>query len=181
MGHVKWILPSAKARRCTGASGAVFPLWFVILTHHFVDPEVQPIRFDIHQYRDLSVGPWDEEGILETVTSIHRLIEHEIKANRIPAERIVVAGLSQGSAMAVWSGLTFTSGKLAGICGIAGRLPAKELLQEVLGAPPPLTVSDSNCSRCCPTTQQDCLSGWAMVLKIGPSPLKLGVLKLQNS
>jgi len=95
--------------------------------------KTNPVRFDIYQYRDLSVGPWDEDGILETVTSVHGLIEHEIKSNGIPAERIVVAGLSQGSAMAVWSGLTFTGGKLAGICGIAGRLPAKELLQEVVG------------------------------------------------
>lgn len=117
------------------------------------------IRFDIHQYRDLSVGPWDEDGILETVTSIHGLIEHEIKANSIPAERIVVAGLSQGSAMALWSGLTFTSGKLGGICGIAGRLPAKELLQEVGGTLGSPTASDSNYSRCCPLTQRDYPSG----------------------
>ena len=140
------------------------------------------IRFDIHQYLDLSVGPWDEEGILETVTSIHGLIEHEIKANGVPAERIVVAGLSQGSAMAVWSGLTFTGGKLAGICGIAGRLPAKELLQEVLDALSSLTVPYSMFfSRGCPITRQNYQSGWAMELKIGLSPLKSGVLKLQNS
>lgn len=115
--------------------------------------KTNPIRFDIHQFLDLSVGPWDEEGILETVTSIHGLIEHEIKANNIPAERIVVAGLSQGSAMAVWSGLTFTGGKLAGICGIAGRLPAKELLQEVLDALPSLIVPYSKFSRGCPITR----------------------------
>ena len=144
-------------------------------------PKSNPIRFDIHQYLDLSVGPWDEEGILETVTSIHGLIEHEIKANGIPVERIVVAGLSQGSAMAVWSGLTFTGGNLAGICGIAGRLPAKELLQEVLDALPFSYYSDSNHSRCYPLTRQNYLSGWAMELKIGLSPLKLGVQKLQNS
>ena len=140
--------------------------------------KTNPIRFDIHQFLDLSVGPWDEEGILETVTSIHGLIEHEIKANNIPAERIVVAGLSQGSAMAVWSGLTFTGGKLAGICGIAGDLPAKELLQEVLDALPSLTVPHSKFSRGCPITRQDYQSGWAMELKIGLSQLKLGVLKL---
>ena len=126
--------------------------------------ELNPTRFDIHQYSDLSVGPWDEDGILETVTSIHGLIEHEIKVNSIPAERIVVAGLSQGSAMAVWSGLTFTSGKLAGICGIAGRLPAKERLQEVGSALAPLTPSDSRYPRCCPLTRWDYLFGWAMEL-----------------
>jgi len=140
--------------------------------------ELNPTRFDIHQYRDLSVGPWDEDGILETVTSVHGLIEHEIKVNSIPAERIVVAGLSQGSAMAVWSGLTFTSGKLAGICGIAGRLPAKERLQEVGCVPVFLTMSDLDCSRCCPLKLRDYLSGWVMELKIGRCPLKLGVLRL---
>jgi predicted esterase len=124
--------------------------------------KINPIRFDIHQYRDLSVGPWDGDGILETVTSIHGLIEHEIKANGIPIDRIVVAGLSQGSAMAVWSGLTFTGGKLAGICGIAGRLPAKELLREVGGIPVSHTILGSYSSRCCPLTRQDYLSGWAM-------------------
>lgn len=137
-----------------------------------------PIRFDIYQYRDLSIGPWDEDGILETVTSIHGLIEHEIKINGIPAERIVVAGLSQGSAVAVWSGLTFTSGKLAGICGIAGRLPAKERLQEVGNSLASLTLSDSHYPRCCPLMRWDYLSGWAMELKIGRYPLKLGVLRL---
>ena len=140
--------------------------------------KLDPTRFDIYQYRDLSVGPWDEDGILETVTCIHGLIEHEIRVNSIPAERIVVAGLSQGSAMAVWSGLTFTSGKLAGICGIAGRLPAKERLQEVGGAPTSLTLSDSHCPRCCPLMRRDYLFGWAMGLKTGRFPLKLGVLRL---
>jgi hypothetical protein len=32
--------------------------------------KTDPIRFDIHQFLDLSVGPWDEEGVLETVTSV---------------------------------------------------------------------------------------------------------------
>jgi predicted esterase len=126
-------------RRWSGIPTLVCPFTFC-----FVIPKINAIRFDIHQFRDLSIGPWDEGGILETVTSIHGLIEHEIKANSIPAERIVVAGLSQGSAMAVWSGLTFTGGKLAGICGIAGRLPAKDLLQEVGGVPASLTVSEPN-------------------------------------
>src|SRR5258706_1311527 len=88
-------------------------------------PKTNPIRFDIHQYLDLSVGPWDEEGILETVTGIHGLIEHEIKVNSIPAERIVVAGLSQGSGMAVWYGLSITGGKLSRICWLTGRRTAK--------------------------------------------------------
>lgn len=42
MGYVKWVLPSAKVRRCTGAGGDAFPLWFVNPIHHFVDPEDQP-------------------------------------------------------------------------------------------------------------------------------------------
>ena len=41
MGHIKWILPSAKTRRCTGAGGDVFPLWFVHLTLRFVNSEAQ--------------------------------------------------------------------------------------------------------------------------------------------
>lgn len=109
--HVKWVLPSAKTRRSTGA-GMAYPLWF-----------------DITNFKDLSSGPWDEAGIMESVEAIHGLVRHEMTAHNIPPHRIVLAGLSQGSATAVWSALTFADAKLAGVCALAGRLPAPELLQ----------------------------------------------------
>ncbi|KZV86574.1 alpha/beta-hydrolase, partial [Exidia glandulosa HHB12029] len=109
--HVKWVIPTAKTRPCS-ANGLAYPL-----------------RFDIHQFRDLSMGPWDDEGILESVEAIHGLIRHEIEGYNIPPNRIVLAGLSQGSAMAVWSTLTFDYAPLAGTCALAGRLPAPDLLR----------------------------------------------------
>lgn len=109
--HLKWILPTAKSRLCS-ANGLTFPLWF-----------------DILHFRDLSAGPWDEQGLLESVEAIHGLVRHEITVNGIPASRIVLGGLSQGSATAVWSSLTFSDATLAGTCALAGRLPAPDLLQ----------------------------------------------------
>ena len=70
-----------------------------------------------------------EAEIVDSVLSIHCLIKKEVQ-NGIPPERIVLAGLSQGGGMALWAGLTFP-GRLGGICALASRLPAKELVQIV--------------------------------------------------
>ena len=89
-------------------------------------------RFDDQVFRDKSTAPLDEitADIADSVLSIHCLIREEIQRG-IPPERIVLAGLSQGGGMALWAGLTFPEGRLGGICALASRLPAKELVQTV--------------------------------------------------
>jgi predicted esterase len=89
-------------------------------------------RLDDQIFRDKSTASPDEieAEIADAVLSIHCLIKKEIQKGISP-ERIVLAGLSQGGAMALWAGLTFAEGRLGGICALASRLPAKELVQAV--------------------------------------------------
>lgn len=89
-------------------------------------------RFDDQVFRDKSTTSLDEieSEIANSVLSIHCLIKKEIQSG-IPPERIVIAGLSQGGGMALWAGLTFSGGRLGGICALASRLPAKELVRTV--------------------------------------------------
>jgi phospholipase/carboxylesterase len=59
----------------------------------------------------------DESGIRASAAAVHGLIERENKRG-IPTERIVLAGFSQGGAMALFIGTRATQ-KLAGIIGLS--------------------------------------------------------------
>lgn len=87
--------------------------------------------YDI-KHNDLS---WqeDETGIRNSQRAITALIEHEIQQG-VPAERIVLAGFSQGGAMALQTGLRLPH-KLAGIMVLSGYLPLPHYLaREALSA-----------------------------------------------
>lgn len=75
--------------------------------------------YDIHTF-DL-VRREDGEGIRESAQSIETLIEREYTRG-IPQGNIVLAGFSQGCAMALFTGLRH-AGPLAGIIGLSGYLP----------------------------------------------------------
>ena len=62
-------------------------------------------------------GPEDESGIRVSQASIETLIRRE-NARGIAAERIVLAGFSQGGAMALFTGTRYPH-KLAGIMGLS--------------------------------------------------------------
>jgi phospholipase/carboxylesterase len=70
----------------------------------------------------------DESGIRESVASIERLIREQQESG-IPAERIVVAGFSQGGALALHTGLRHAD-PLAGILCLSGWLPLARTLGE---------------------------------------------------
>lgn len=63
----------------------------------------------------------DEAGLRRSLAQVEALLERE-KARGIPASRIVVAGFSQGCAMALLTGLRHGE-RLAGIVGLSGYLP----------------------------------------------------------
>jgi len=63
----------------------------------------------------------DEAGLRQSQASVEALLERE-KARGIPAHRIVLAGFSQGCAMALLTGLRHRE-RLAGIAGLSGYLP----------------------------------------------------------
>jgi phospholipase/carboxylesterase len=74
-------------------------------------------------------GPEDEAGIRASEAAVAALIRRE-NARGIPSERIVLAGFSQGGAVALFAGTRYPQ-KLAGLMGLscylvlAGRLTAE--------------------------------------------------------
>jgi phospholipase/carboxylesterase len=75
-------------------------------------------------------APQDELGIRESQQAIEQLIQKEL-ASGIPSNKIVLAGFSQGGAMALHCGLRYTQ-QLAGILVLSGFLPlAAKLANEL--------------------------------------------------
>ena len=102
---IRYIFPHAPMRPVTINAGMVMRAWFDIL--------------DLDLKRNV-----DLEGFLASVDHLRALIEREIQAG-IPSERIVVAGFSQGGAVALHTGLRYEN-KLAGIIGLSTFLPTKD-------------------------------------------------------
>ena len=73
-------------------------------------------------------SPQDEAGIREMQKQVEALIEGEI-ARGISAKRIVLAGFSQGGAMALHVALRYQH-RLAGVVGLSTYLPVNTLLAE---------------------------------------------------
>ncbi len=71
-------------------------------------------------------GPQDTPGIRESAKHIGALLDAEIAAG-IASTRLVLAGFSQGCAMALHTGLRFHA-PLAGIIGLSGYLPVESTL-----------------------------------------------------
>ena len=104
--NIRFVFPNAPAIPVTINNGYVMPAWYDILT------------MDIGGKRE------DEAGIRKSIEDINKLIEREIERG-IPAENIFLIGFSQGSAMALSTGLRYPK-KLGGIVGLSGYLPILE-------------------------------------------------------
>ena len=102
VGPVRFVFPNAPVMPVTINGGYQMPAWYDIYGPDLVQRE-------------------DEAGLRRSQASIEVLIEKE-KARGIAAGRIVVAGFSQGCAMALMTGLRHVE-KLAGIVGLSGYLP----------------------------------------------------------
>lgn len=63
----------------------------------------------------------DSDSLAEAEQQLHKLITAQIEQG-IPAEKIILAGFSQGGALALHTGLRYTK-KLAGIIGLSTYLP----------------------------------------------------------
>jgi phospholipase/carboxylesterase len=99
---IRFIFPSAPSIPVTVNGGYVMPAWYDIVGRELMDRE-------------------DADGIKKSATSIVKLIERE-KSRGIAYDKIVLAGFSQGCAMALYIGLRFPH-KLAGIVALSGYLP----------------------------------------------------------
>ena len=102
VGPVRFLFPSAPSMPVTINGGFVMPAWYDILGADLVRRE-------------------DEAGLRQSQAAIEALIARE-RTRGMPAERIVVAGFSQGCAMALMIGLRHPE-RLAGIVGLSGYLP----------------------------------------------------------
>ena len=102
VGPVRYLFPNAPSIPVTVNGGYVMPAWYDILASDLVKRE-------------------DEVGLRRSQAQIEELISNE-KARGIPANRIVVAGFSQGCAMSLMVGLRHAE-TLAGIVGMSGYLP----------------------------------------------------------
>ena len=106
VGPVRFLFPNAPSIPVTINGGYVMPAWYDILTADLVRRE-------------------DEAGLRQSRLGIEALITNE-KARGIPANRIVVAGFSQGCAMSLMVGLRHAEA-LAGLVCMSGYLPLADL------------------------------------------------------
>lgn len=83
-----------------------------------------PSWFDL--YSLTSSDRVDEAGIEKAKTLVHELIDSEVNAG-IPSNRILLGGFSQGGALALYSGLTYSK-PIAGILALSCWLPLHEKL-----------------------------------------------------
>jgi predicted esterase len=107
---VKFILPSAPRRRMSFC-GDTMPSWYDI------------IGFAEHHAED-------EGGIKDSTKSVHKIIEEEEKKGT-SSDRILLAGASQGGAIALYAGLTIKK-RLAGILALSTYLPLNATFPSVL-------------------------------------------------
>ena len=99
---IRFIFPSAPSMPVTVNGGYVMPAWYDIIGRNLMDQE-------------------DANGIHKSAAAIVELIEKEASRG-IAYDKIVLAGFSQGCAMALHIGLRFPH-KLAGIIALSGYLP----------------------------------------------------------
>ena len=112
--NIRHIFPNAPIRQVTFAEGMAMNAWFDIV--------------------DLSLeSPQDEQGILEANNILEKIIENEIQSG-IESNKIILAGFSQGGAMALYSGLRYrkTLGAILALSSfmpLSNKLPKEKSIQ----------------------------------------------------
>lgn len=107
-GPVRWVFPRAPVRPVTINGGYRMRAWYDIYEMAANVPEALTRRED-------------GAGLRESFAQVHALIDREI-GRGVPAQRIVLAGFSQGSAITLGAGLRCPH-RLAGLAGLSGYLP----------------------------------------------------------
>lgn len=99
---IRFIFPHAPSMPVTINNGMTMPAWY----------DIKLPQIDQQQ---------DEQGIHRSQQSLLALIDREIDRG-IPSENIIIAGFSQGGAVALHTALRYEN-KLAGIMGLSTYLP----------------------------------------------------------
>ncbi len=113
---LRFVFPHAPMRPVTINGGALMRAWYDV---SFGDLEGKSRRTD-------------EQGIRESQAQINALIEREGKRG-VAASRIVLAGFSQGGAIALQAGLRHPE-KLAGVMALSAYLPLSDSLPQEAAA-----------------------------------------------
>lgn len=106
---VRFVFPHAPVRPVTLNGGMPMRAWYDIL------------GLDLKRRED-------EAGVLDSTARVARLIAREVERG-IPAERIAVAGFSQGGAIALHLGLRYAD-RLAGFVALSTWLPRTDTLDK---------------------------------------------------
>ena len=106
--NIRFVFPHAPSRPVTINAGMVMPAWYDILAP----------AFDLAE---------DDAGIRQSQQQLERLIGREVERG-VRTEHIVLAGFSQGGAIALHTGLRY-SHRLAGIMALSCYLPLAASLQ----------------------------------------------------
>ncbi len=105
--RIRFIFPHAPMRPVSINNGFVMRAWYDVLNLNFNQLE-------------------DEDGLRDSQRAIEALLERE-RQRGITPERIVLAGFSQGGAMALQTGLRYPE-RLAGIMALSCYLPLQQTL-----------------------------------------------------
>lgn len=106
---LRFVFPHAPVRPVTINNGAPMRAWYDILSFSPADRQVAP-------------------GIREAITDVEALIKRENERG-VPSANIILAGFSQGGAVALSAGLRHAD-TLAGIAGLSTYLPLVESLAD---------------------------------------------------
>ncbi|WP_157265404.1 alpha/beta hydrolase [Azohydromonas aeria] len=106
LGPVRWIFPHAPVRAVTINGGYHMRAWYDLLGTELVRRE-------------------DEPGLRASLQQVLALVARE-RARGVAARRILLAGFSQGCAMALLAALRCEE-RLAGVAGLSGYLPLANL------------------------------------------------------
>ena len=102
VGPLRFVFPRAPVRPVTINGGHAMRAWYDILGADIVQRE-------------------DEAGLRESMRLVQQIIDREV-ARGVPARRIVLAGFSQGCAVALGAGLRCPA-PMAGLAGLSGYVP----------------------------------------------------------
>ncbi len=94
---IRMIFPNAPIRPVTISNGFLMRAWYDI--------------------SDSTLKNTDKEGITQSMETINELLEEQIKLG-VPANKIIIAGFSQGGAMSLHTGLRYKK-RLAGIMALS--------------------------------------------------------------
>jgi phospholipase/carboxylesterase len=106
---IRYIFPHAPSRPITINGGMTMPGWYDITSMDITTKE-------------------DQLGIEQSSTSIIDLIQHQLD-NGIAAEKIILAGFSQGGAIALHTGVRHPK-YIGGIMALSTYLPLKECFEK---------------------------------------------------